>query len=317
MNRMHKYTLLCCLFAALFVLGSMAGMNFILQKKENRLLQESGTEEMEAPVAVWKKPQTDETEASAENAESKEQQLTPEQMEEVIKYRVNATDEVLHEPVSGQISMEEAIACGEQWLVQMGFLEEEYGEEADAGREQTGSISGENSRRALSRRASLGIKKEKGLSKVPMEPYYSFWTVIFSDEAFYAALWINAVTGSVWDAEIILYNDMTNKFSWETLDLFAKLAGVQADTENYVVMNETNTAATLAVKGSYLRAQVKYHDIATTVVGGENQNTGDGEDYRMAGDDRKIAEYYGDIQMSRQRIIEYHLVLAVSFAYTS
>ena len=127
MNRVHKYTLLCFLFAALFVLGSMAGMNFILQKKESRLLRESGTEEIEEPVAVWKKPQTAETEESAENAESKEQQLTLEQMEEVINYRVGATDEVLHEPVSGQISMEEAIACGEQWLVQMGFLKEEYG----------------------------------------------------------------------------------------------------------------------------------------------------------------------------------------------
>ena len=60
MNRVHKWTLLCFLFAAFFVLGSMAGMDFILQKRENRLLQESGSEETEPPVAVWREPQADE-----------------------------------------------------------------------------------------------------------------------------------------------------------------------------------------------------------------------------------------------------------------
>ena len=64
---------------------------------------------------------------------------------------------------------------------------------------------------------------------------------------------------------------MTRKFSWETLDLFTKLAGVQAEFENYVDINKTNTGATLAVKDSYLRAQVEYYDIVVAV---EMEKTG-------------------------------------------
>ena len=75
MNRVHKWTLLCFLFAAFFVLGSMAGMDFILQKRENRLLQESGSEETEPPVAVWREPQADEAgrpDVSSEEKRSEE-----------------------------------------------------------------------------------------------------------------------------------------------------------------------------------------------------------------------------------------------------
>ena len=50
MNRTSKYTLLSLLFAAVFVFGSMAGTDFILQMWEKRRLQESGTVTMESPV---------------------------------------------------------------------------------------------------------------------------------------------------------------------------------------------------------------------------------------------------------------------------
>lgn len=318
MNRVHKWTLLCFLFAAFFVLGSMAGMDFILQKRENRLLQESGSEETEPPVAVWREPQADEAGRPDVSFEEKARQLTVEQMEEVINYRDSATDEVLHDPVSGQISMEEAIACGEQWLVEMGFLEEEHTGSKNAGSGQTGITAGENNGQILCRRASLGIKKERRNSQVPMEPYYSFWTVRFSGGTVNAVLSVNAVTGSVWDAEITLYNDMTRKFSWETLDLFTKLAGVQAEFENYVDINKTNTGATLAVKDSYLRAQVEYYDIVVAVGNGEDWNAGsDEEDQSMARDDIRVTEYYGGREMHRRRIIEYHLILPVAFSSSS
>lgn len=151
-----------------------------------------------------------------------------------------------------------------------------------------------------------------------MEPYYSFWTVRFSGGTVNAVLSVNAVTGSVWDAEITLYNDMTRKFSWETLDLFTKLAGVQAEFENYVDINKTNTGATLAVKDSYLRAQVEYYDIVVAVGNGEDWNAGsDEEDQSMARDDIRVTEYYGGREMHRRRIIEYHLILPVAFSSSS
>ena len=307
----YQYALLCFSLAALFVFGSMAGMNFILQKRESRLLQERGTEEVESPVAVWQEPQATGAKEQGEDSEDTLQQLTVEQMEAVISYRANATDEVLHDPVSGQISMEEAFACGERWLVEMGFLEEEgselkraqKGEGADDGKE--GIVSEDDDSRTLSRRASLGIRKYRKVSSVPMEPYYSFWTVKFSGENVYAVLSINAVTGRVWDAEITLYDEMTQKFSWETLELFTELAGIQADAEDYVeTMNDVNAGAVLTVRDSDLQAQMKYYDTAVSVAG---NRSADGEDnYSMIRDGSTVVEYYG---VQRQRVIEYHLVL--------
>ena len=283
----YQYALLCFFLSVLFVFGSMAGMDFILQKRESRLLQECGTEEVESPVAVWQEPQTAGAKEQGEDSEDTLQQLTVEQMEAVISYRANATDEVLHDPVTGQISMEEAFTCGERWLVEMGFLEEK------------------GYSRTLSRRASLGIRKYRKVSSVPMEPYYSFWTVKFSGENVYAVLSINAVTGRVWDAEITLYDEMTQKFSWETLELFTELAGIQADAEDYVeTMNDVNTGAVLTVRDSDLQAQMKYYDTAVAIAG---DRSADGEDnYSMIRDGSTVVEYYG---VQRQRVIEYHLVL--------
>lgn len=283
----YQYALLCFSLAALFVFGSMAGMDFILQKRESRLLQERGTEEVESPVAVWQEPQTAGAKEQGEDSEDTLQQLTVEQMEAVISYRANATDEVLHDPVTGQISMEEAFTCGERWLVEMGFLEEK------------------GYSRTLSRRASLGIRKYRKVSSVPMEPYYSFWTIKFSGENVYAVLSVNAVTGRVWDSEITLYDEMTQKFSWETLELFTELAGIQADAEDYVeTMNDVNTGAVLTVRDSDLQAQMKYYDTAVTIAG---NRSADGEDnYSMIRDGSTVVEYYG---VQRQRVIEYHLVL--------
>lgn len=285
----------CFLPTVIFVLGSMAGMNFILHGRENKLLQESGTEVVESPVAVWQEPQDAGTEETDANSGNGMPLLTVAQMEEVINYRGDAVSEVLHDPVTGQISMEEAIACGERWLAEMGYTEE--------------NTEGTPRTQARGRRAALGVKKDQKTSKVPMEPYYSFWTVGFSDESVYASLSVNAVTGRVWDAEVLLYDDMSQKFSWETLDLFAKLAGVQADMEDFIEINATNTGAILAIKDSCLYAQVRYYDIETVVADRESWSAGvDGEYYETVTDDIKIAEYYRGGGIRRQRLIEYHLV---------
>ena len=53
---MSKYTLVCLLLAAVFALGSTAGMNVILQMRERQRLKESGTVVMESPVLAWQDP---------------------------------------------------------------------------------------------------------------------------------------------------------------------------------------------------------------------------------------------------------------------
>ena len=43
--------------------------------------------------------------------------LTEKEIEQVIRYRKNCEGELLHDPVKGQITMEQAFAAGENWLV--------------------------------------------------------------------------------------------------------------------------------------------------------------------------------------------------------
>ena len=121
MKRVHRYTLVCFLLVVAFILGSMAGMNFIFQEKESRLLQESGTAEIESPVMIWQETEETGEEGTDTEAEQEERQLTIEQIEEVIDYRADAATEILHGPAEGQIPMEDAIASGEDWLMEMGF----------------------------------------------------------------------------------------------------------------------------------------------------------------------------------------------------
>lgn len=311
MNRVHRYTLFCFLLAAAFVLGSMAGMDYILKKKESRLLRESGTAAADLPVAAWPEPKNSggqDTEASAE--EQEEKQLTIEQIEEVVSYRADATEEILHEPVTGQITMEEAIASGENWLAEMGFTGEKN-ESAEEEQENGESVSEKKSTQNLARRASLGVRKNRAESGLPMEPYYSFWTVRFSDKSIYAVLSVNAVTGKIWDAEITLYNNLPDGFSWERLDLFLKLAGVQQDTENFVEINDTNTGAIMRLKNSLLCAETKYYDIVVDFDYNEgNSRLSADEEYgtSVAGVDG-IVEHYADRQAQCLRVILFRLIV--------
>ena len=215
MNRASKYTLLSLLFAAVFVFGSMAGTDLILQMWEKRRLEERGTVTMESPVLAWQSAETGE-EYDGQDGEplvrDKEEDLTltEKEIEQVIRYRKNCEGELLHDPVKGQITMEQAFAAGENWLVEMGFW--------DHSRTHA---------EPLLRRASLGTKTAKEGLHMPIEPYYSFWTVRFSGADMYVSLSVNAMTGRVWDAKITLYDieNVNNDKSLDKLERFIRLAG--------------------------------------------------------------------------------------------
>ena len=121
MNRTSKYTLLSLLFAAVFVFGSMAGTDLILQMWEKRRLQESGTVTMESPVLAWQSAETEEEYVKQDGGpfdRDKEEDLTltEKEIEQVIRYRKNCEGELLHDPVKGQITMEQAFAAASQRL---------------------------------------------------------------------------------------------------------------------------------------------------------------------------------------------------------
>lgn len=280
MNRASKYTLLSLLFAAVFVFGSMAGTDLILQMWEKRRLQESGTVTMESPVLAWQSAETEEEYVKQDGGpfdRDKEEDLTltEKEIEQVIRYRKNCEGELLHDPVKGQITMEQAFASGENWLVEMGVWDHS----------RTHS-------EPLLHRASLGTKTAKEGLHMPIEPYYSFWTVRFSSTDMYVSLSVNAMTGRVWDAKITLYDieNANNDKSLDKLERFIRLAGIEAPVEQYVEISDSGSWISMAVKESPLYAQMRGYDVVVSVMD-------------------EIMESDGSKDVSSQTVIEYRLMV--------
>ena len=280
MNRASKYTLLSLLFAAVFVFGSMAGTDLILQMWEKRRLEESGTVTMESPVLAWQSAETEEEYVKQDGGplvRDKEEDLTltEKEIEQVIRYRKNCEGELLHDPVKGQITMEQAFAAGENWLVEMGFWDHS----------RTHS-------EPLLHRASLGTKTAKEGLHMPIEPYYSFWTVRFSSTDMYVSLSVNAMTGRVWDAKITLYDieNVNNDKSLDKLERFIRLAGIEAPVEQYVEISDSGSWISMAVKESPLYAQMRGYDVVVSVMD-------------------EIMESDGSKDVSSQTVIEYRLMV--------
>lgn len=284
MSRVPKATLCCLLLTAVFTFGSMAGMSAVLQVRECRRLEERGIVKMESPVLAWqtsaeKADAAEEGQETGRPGEEEARQLTAEQMEEVIRYNGLCEWDILHEPTAEQITMEEAIAAGESWLIRMGLVPAEY--------EET----------VTSHKASLGVKFDYYISeRPPIKPYYSFWTVCFSNEAMYGILSVNAVTGRVWDAEVTLYGNAADDPPPEKPELFLRLAGVQEETGQCTEAGENRVI--MPVKGSSLYAMYRYYDMLVA----------DKDKIVMADDKTVIVDHGGDPRYASQQVIEYHLM---------
>ena len=242
MNKSYKYTILTLFLAFVFALGSMAGMNLILRAKERQLLTERGRAIVEAPVRSWQGQESGEDGETDEESDSIGYALTTGQVEEILSCWNNQTGVTVHNPVNGQISMEEAIKEGKKWLVEM-----EIGE------------NGLEDAEAYSVSATLGIATQKVSVGVQSEPYYSFWTVQFSGSSMYVVLYLNAVTGKVWNADITLYEDMPGGLPYEKLEHFVELSGLQI-TNTDITKNQEGTQAMLKIDDSHIFAEVKFQN---------------------------------------------------------
>ena len=244
MKRSFKYTFLTAFLALAFVFGSMEGMELFWAVKEKEILSDSGRTVVESPVLTWQGQYDNEKAEAVDNTDMERYMLTAEQIEEAIIGWNNRTSETVHSPVEGQISMEEAIQSGENWLESMELKEK--GEETD-----THFVN-----------AVLEIPKQQessgqnGLTE-QMEPYCSFWTVQFSGEGMNAVLYINAVTGKVWGAEVDLYRNLPYEVSIEKLETFVKLAGLQKNDAG-ILYDSDGTRAFLEVSESGLCAETEF-----------------------------------------------------------
>lgn len=245
MNKAYKYTVLTFLITFAFVIVSMVGMKFILQEREKQLLTESGEMVMEAPVRAWQEWEDQED----KNSSGEKYSLTAKQVKDAMESWDNRKGVTLHNSIEGQISMEKAIEAGEEWLAEMEA--EENAQEIDMGMNFV--------------RATLGVGEQKRDSGIPLEPYYSFWTVQFSSQDIEAVLYINAVTGRVWSAELTLFEKFPEEMPYEKLHMFVEMTGLK-QSNSTVEIDEEKKQAVLTMEDGLLYAQMDY----SSIVIGEN-----------------------------------------------
>ena len=247
MNKSYKYTILTLFLAIMFAIGSMEGMNLILQTRERQFLSESGRVVVEAPVRAWQEQDSNMEGENRDNLIKEGYVITAEQMEEVIRQWDGRMAVTVHNPVKGQISMAEAVKAGEEWLAEMGM----------EGNRQ------EKDMESNSMNAMLGVAVQNPSAEAPLKPYYSYWIMQFSNQSMKAVLYLNAVTGQVWSAEIILLEDLPEEIPYEKLNLFAKLSGLQISNTDTVIKNQEGTQAFLMAGGSPLCAEMEFHHSQT------------------------------------------------------
>lgn len=267
MNKTYKYTFLTLFLAFVFAIGSMAAMNLILRIRERQLLTESGRVVSEAPVRAWQEQESIEEGEKDVKSAMESYSLTIRQMEEVISYWKEHTGVNLHNPVKGQISMEEAMKAGEEWLTEMEM--EENGQDKDAG------ISSIN--------ATLGVAAQNVSGGELLEPYYSFWIVQVYSQPMRAVLYLNAVTGKVWGAEITLYENFPEEIPYEKVKRFAELSGLQI-SDMQVERNQEGTQAILQADDNPLYAKMEL----------EHRNSKIGYPYISNYDEKGLVEYSGE-----------------------
>ncbi|MCI9488240.1 MAG: hypothetical protein HFI64_15035 [Lachnospiraceae bacterium] len=243
MTGKYKYTVFSLLFTVLFILGSMAAVNYFLRVREARLLAESGRAEVEAPVLDWEEWGRDPENAVAGDADDGRRVLTTKQMEEAVESWEGRTEVILHDPVAGQISMEEAIENGERWLDRM-------------------KMGGETDAASFSISAKLGVGGQRETDGGRLEACFSFWTVTYSNPSMNAVLYLNAVTGKVWGAQVVRYEELPEENSEDGLRLFVTLAGLQAADGDSVVTDSGGTRTEMAIKESRLYAQEHSYSMA-------------------------------------------------------
>ncbi len=210
--------LVCAVLGALCVVGSSFAARGLLAVRERRLLSEYGVMEVRTPASSWEEEQK-------EDQRAERRSLKTQQVESALRAWQESRGEILHEPMAGQLSMEEAFEAGRSWIRSMaakecfpsGLLDEQ------------GRLAEEESLTAVLSMAAE--EDEKGA-----EPWRSYWKVTFANSHVRIALSVNALTGYAWEAELILYEekkDLSEAFFRESLTKFLELSGVENPVSGY------------------------------------------------------------------------------------
>lgn len=169
------------LAALTITFGGLFLVQFKLNQEQERLLTDSGLIEL---------PQTEFIEVIEAGDLSLSVLLTEEQLEELRNILEEPGETAPHEPLSGQLSMAQAIECGQTWLKDF-FLP----------------------RLGISDNSLLDYKAvcylwapESPDSEPENRPWLSCWTISLSNQHMEAVLILNAVTGQILDATVSCFS---------------------------------------------------------------------------------------------------------------
>ncbi|MDE7061959.1 MAG: hypothetical protein K2O73_01780 [Lachnospiraceae bacterium] len=273
MNRTRRYTLISLLAAFVFIFGSMAGMSMILKARERQLLTQSGTIVVESPVQAWEGL---ENTGEEETGTAGSYTLTESQIENAIINWAARSSLSLHDPVEGQLSMEDAIQCGKDWLGKMGFGRRD--------REDPWAI-----------RATLGVPVSGWVSQEQLAPYHSFWMIRVSSKTMEAELVMNAVTGQVWEAIVKQYDGMPEKLPGEALPLFMELAGVEINAADSEIVTSDGARAYVKVEDTRLYGVVEMGRTQTDIAVVSEAGSRDVRPYTEGTIDVTVTTLYIDV----------------------
>lgn len=222
----------------LFIFGNRLAAEGLFKNMEHRLLSDMGNLKLETAVELADVQTTDyetTTDTSSAVSESESIYQTELTMAKIITCWKYSGGEVVHEPMEGQLSMEEAIEMARLWIYKMlesGSLPQIlYNLRSDTGEELMFD----------------SVVAALFASYTNYENIrYSSWNVTFICKYGSIELRLNAVTGEVWNADITIVGepeDIYMQIEKEDLKMFGQLAGMKGgffyDSEMTVLGGDT------------------------------------------------------------------------------
>lgn len=186
MNKQLVYTVMGVVLSFIIAISGWLLTSMLIDKKSDALLSTTGVVQVNAPSIP--KDADNMPDTSEETVELPK--LTDKEILSVLQNWDTPGHEQLHEPVDGQIDIEQSIDAGKaglSYFYEQGIIHEPLHENAKIN-------------------AYLFKNHPNGAGTQTLKPYYSYWIISFTGENINAILTINAVTGQIWKADITLSN---------------------------------------------------------------------------------------------------------------
>ena len=171
MNKRTVYTIMGVALSVAIALGGWTLTGALIERKSNALLSETGITQIYLPPEGADepdgRPRLDEAEIVA-----------------VLRSWETPGPPIVHEPIAGQVTMEQAIAEARAGLALLAGQGLNIGALLD------------DSARVV---AYLSHNVQEGQRGQPIDPNYSYWTVTFAEGELRATAIINAATGQAWN----------------------------------------------------------------------------------------------------------------------